>query len=63
MKESMGQTQEQLHQEGLKLQKEAKSAQQRANSSGYFDASKKTVDRNQKGTADKGSPVRIAVLC
>jgi len=61
MKESMAQTQEQLQQEGIKLQKEVKSAQQRANSSGYFDASKKTVDRNQKGTAEKDSPVRIAM--
>jgi len=61
MKEAIGQTQEQLQREGLKLQKEAKSAQQRATSSGYLDASKKTVYRNQRGTPEKSTSV-IAML-
>lgn len=58
MKEAIGQTLEQVLREGLKLQKEAKSAQQRANSSGYLiDASKKTVYR----TPEKGSNSVISI--
>lgn len=62
MKEAMAQTQEQLQREGLKLQKEAKSAQQRANSSGYLDASKKIVYRNQKETSEKDTSVIATLL-
>lgn len=51
MKESIAQTFEQLLKEGVKLQKEAKIAQQRANSSGYLDASRKIVYRNPKATS------------
>lgn len=51
MKESIAQTFEQLLKEGVKLQKEAKIAQQRANSSGLLDASRKIVSRNPKATS------------
>ncbi|KAG0580339.1 hypothetical protein M758_4G167400 [Ceratodon purpureus] len=55
-KEEIGKILAQLLREGLKLQKEAKAAQQRSSSLGYLDASKKTVYRNQKSsTSEKGT--------
>ncbi|KAG0619814.1 hypothetical protein M758_4G167400 [Ceratodon purpureus] len=59
-KEEIGKILAQLLREGLKLQKEAKAAQQRSSSLGYLDASKKTVYRNQKSsTSEKGTTVSV----
>lgn len=63
MKEEIGKSVAQLLKEGLKLQKEVKATQQRANSLGYLDASKKTVYRTQKGsTSEKGTLVNSMFL-
>lgn len=59
MKESIAQTFEQLLKEGVKLQKEAKIAQQRANSSGLLDASRKIVSRNPKATSVLTQPSKL----
>ncbi|XP_024390174.1 uncharacterized protein [Physcomitrium patens] len=57
LREEFGKELEQLLREGLILQNEAKAAQQREDSTGYLDAGKKTVYRNQKGGSGKGAAV------
>ena len=62
MKEEIGLKLAQLLREGIKLQKEAKAAQQRVNSLGYLDASKKTVYRSQKGSNSERGTAVIAMI-